>query len=287
MDMFARLARSINNKENGLCLMDVIIIILLCIALGFAVNTDAILNTIVNGVELQCDTQYESLLCNDYNPCTLDILSPVPCSLGSTCSPYQCTYLALANGSCCNHNDFCYYNDPLKTCVYGTCMSPDFTLCKGYCNTDADCFPITALNPVVNTTTTCVFHSCLTQFVVQTNVVSPLSLMNLTVANSSNISSCLSAICVNDFDAGFSTCTYQWTCAPFRNDAEPPGKRAEAFDDESYDSASVSPTSISNSSSSSSSDPRFPLRGIYRNAYRTVNQLILSRVRSFAASVTS
>ena len=265
---FSTRARRISNKGTGELLLEVIAIILLALALGFAVASWLLANSIDSHALDQCSHSMESIYCNDYNPCTLDVISPVPCALGSNCSAYQCTYIELANGTCCDQADFCYYPDPAKACVFGSCRSPDPTLCKGYCVSDSDCIPITAVTPEVSVTTSCVYQSCLTQFVIEGQVVDPLLLIDLTVANSSNISSCMDAICVNQFFFGLSTCTYQWNCAPF---IDPLSDKKKRFALE-----------IDQNGSAPLTFPRFPLPRLFNHAYETANQLILDRIASFA-----
>src|ERR1700742_316849 len=50
-----------------------------------------------------------------------------------------CIHERMVNGSCCNKEDYCYYDDPCKKCVFGVCQSPNASLCKGFCNTVDDC----------------------------------------------------------------------------------------------------------------------------------------------------
>jgi hypothetical protein len=136
------------------------------------------------------------------------------------CPKDLCIHEPMINGSCCNKYDYCYYDDPCKKCVFGTCQSPNASLCKGFCNTDADCnitLPISA-EFILNS---CVFNSCVTVFESVTPVPNPISLINTGNGNFTalSIKSCISAVCFSSVSgdplSNSTFCYFTWNCAPF------------------------------------------------------------------------
>src|SRR5277367_3007517 len=205
-------------------IFSVITIIFLAIALGFGANANSNINTL----QTKLCTGTQSILCTDFNPCTADLITYISCddTNVSGCLQFKCKYVPLANGSCCNDNDFCYRNDPSKVCFYGKCVSPNPTVCKGFCTTAGDC-PIL---PIVDTDAAidydCIYNSCVTTTVIiSDNVITyPYNILdNSTLANL-NTSSCLSASCyyVSNSTPAFSVCTFTWSCSVFVNFESPP-----------------------------------------------------------------
>jgi len=229
-------ARNILTNTVIIIILCIIIIILSAICMGFGIAT----NNEVNGIDNRLCTTTESLACTDFNPCTRDIIQPINCGGGSlsgpdSCASFECTNVPLANGSCCNQYDFCYYDDPGKTCLFGTCQSSDPTLCKGYCNEPEDCLvPIPLTVNVDAIDTDCVFHSCVTIVTVATYpITNPFSLINTSNGNLTalNISGCLMANCVSDFLDDFTVCLYQWKCGPYVGLENEKKKKKREFED--------------------------------------------------------
>jgi len=208
----------VRTKSTFIIILGIIIIILLLIHFGLYV----INNNNLNNIQNQLCIQQQSGRCNDFNPCTIDYIENI-CGnisgIGESCQSFQCVNVPLANGSCCNMDDFCYLNDPNKACVFGSCKSPDPTLCKGYCNINSDC-EIIPLNIITdNYFTTCEFNSCVTTVLnALAFIPNPMSLLNATDDfTNREIASCLQATCTaNAFDQD-SICIYTYTCAPFLN----------------------------------------------------------------------
>lgn len=213
----------VSRKSTGVIILEVIIIILLLIHFGFFVNIFGDVERIQNK---ECPLQ-QSDLCSDFNPCTIDYLETT-CgnrsdSGGINCKTYQCLNVPLANGSCCNRDDFCYTDDPAKACVFGQCKSPNASKCKGYCGnaTEFDegvCLDL-PLTVDSNINTGCFFGSCVTITVIVDPVSDPFSLLDINNNNFNNLNtaSCLQAFCTSNINAGFTACYYTWTCAPFIN----------------------------------------------------------------------
>lgn len=115
-----------------------------------------------------------------------------------TCSDsWFCTEpLKLADGSCCNEDDFCYLPDPTKVCRSGECVSSNYSLCKGSCAIDDDCstypVPISA-NVNADITITCNLGTCNT-FVYSANPYpDPFSILNTTTSAQRSTAACLDA----------------------------------------------------------------------------------------------
>jgi hypothetical protein len=223
----------------------IVILVLVCLTWPVASRS---LNSVslLDGVCTSGNTAVESDECNDGNPCTLDIKQRV--NTGCTrklfvnqsaedgaCQEYQCTNVPLATGSCCNRDDFCYFDDPNKKCYNGVCKSLDPTLCKGYCEVDDDCRNEFKTIPLqINDTTYaagyepfCIFNSC-TQFVsFNARFTDPLAMVYPYNGNLSlfNFSKCVNVVCYKpDLSgvSGFNTCLYTWKCAPYLNLPYPP-----------------------------------------------------------------
>lgn len=177
-----------------------------------------------------------SFKCNDYDPCTLDVIDYVHIDDDDRhdfwrrddddehhhhhhhCPPLAaCRHLPVANGTCCNEEDYCYLSDEHKRCVDGRCVSPNLTLCKGYCtdvlNCSANAIPL-IVSPL-DVFPQCFFGSCVTTVIVAQTPVDPYALINVTSNDVRRLEGCLDAVCVfnpNSFDY---KCIYVWRCAPF------------------------------------------------------------------------
>lgn len=226
----------INRKLNWIIILAIVIIILLLLWWYWPW---AIKSNINQSNDLICP-QYESILCFDADPCTLDLISDICGNVtnnggGSSCTSKQCKNVPLADGACCNAQDYCYYPDDTKTCIDGTCRSSNASLCKGFCNgTNATCPPLPlTINPN-NTITECIFNSCTTISLITAPVVNPYELIDTSNGNITNlnIESCLTATCVRDtnFDPVASVCFFNWACAPYLG-INGPGKKRVIFDE--------------------------------------------------------
>jgi hypothetical protein len=198
--------------------------------------------------EVQCQSDNTAIVSDDCltgNACQLGIKQRIDTgcassgdvgSSGESCQQYQCTSVPLETGSCCNRDDFCYFDDPNKKCYQGVCKSLDPTLCKGYCTTDADCrtpetqFPFqindTAYNPAgpePYRRPVCIYNSC-TQMVLFSGVTTdPLAMIYPYNGDKLlfNFSKCASVVCVPTFFPD-NVCAYTWNCAPYLNLPYPP-----------------------------------------------------------------
>jgi len=103
--------------------------------------------------------------CNDYDPCTGNYLLP----------DGSCTTRPFQNGTDCSSESYCYVDDTPATCCDGSCTNTNVTLCKGYCQVDADCVNDIPFNPnVVEANNTfgvlikgpfCIAQSCVTYLI--------------------------------------------------------------------------------------------------------------------------
>jgi hypothetical protein len=100
--------------------------------------------------------------CNDYDPCTG----------GYSLNDGSCTFRPLQNGSDCTKENYCFAPDTPTTCCDGTCTNPNVTLCKGFCEVDADCiYSVPFEQNIIDTNNTfgivvigpvCIASSCVT-----------------------------------------------------------------------------------------------------------------------------
>ena len=123
------------------------------------------------------------------------------------------------DGTCCNRHDFCYLDDPTKSCQQGVCVSQNATLCRGFCAVDTDCtvnasapFPFF---PTVETDIFCLNGACVAQAQAINPVQSPDDLLNLSTQDQRNISACLESFCfpVNISGPPAQICQYAWVCS--------------------------------------------------------------------------
>ena len=63
-----------------------------------------------------CNAKESRLACPTSNGCQVGVLRQM-CQTDDPCEQYECVIENLADGSCCDRNDFCNYEDPTKTCV--------------------------------------------------------------------------------------------------------------------------------------------------------------------------
>ena len=140
----------------------------------------------------------------------------------TTCSnQWFCTEpVKLADGSCCNEDDFCYLADSTKVCRSGECVSSNYSLCKGACSVDEDCetnpVPISAnVNGVI--TRFCTYGSCITTIDTAYLYPDPFSALDTSSATNRSIAACLEAECVVTGQVGVDElpfqCTYKWICS--------------------------------------------------------------------------
>ena len=110
--------------------------------------------------------------CNDYNPCTTNLLLP----------DGSCAHRPMSNGTDCTAEDVCYRDsrherdedeerdsDRAKFCCDGTCVSRSPHSCRGHCREDSDCLRRHARLPLrreamddILVDTFCLGQSCIT-----------------------------------------------------------------------------------------------------------------------------
>jgi len=220
---------NVNWRANIIIVLAVIIIILLL----FLIWPWVVGNNLENSIEGEICPPSTSILCDDFNPCTLDLITPICGNItnnggGTSCQSFQCQNIPLSNGSCCSAEDVCYYDDPNKACVFGTCKSPDPTLCKGYCiGDDASTCPPLPFNIDTNVTTpivSCMYNSCVTLFQFNSPIAVATSILDTSDATditNLNIEACLESSCVVGrngflpFPEVQSICIFKWKCAPY------------------------------------------------------------------------
>lgn len=134
------------------------------------------------------------------------------------CRVRVCRHFPMAEGSCCNREDYCYTYDHHKRCHQGICKSRDVTKCKGYCVSSEDC-PVLPL--VINgsdISAFCFYGSCVTIAFVLYNPGDPNLLLNQSAYPPiGKLEACLASSCVWLPDNGYYSCTYVWRCAPWVN----------------------------------------------------------------------
>lgn len=201
----------INRKHSFLSLGITICLVVLCIAMGFAIHANHEVEEIEHG---EFTYSQPSLTYTDYDACTLDVLVTPRCRS----KPSYVTHIPLSNGSCCTQGeDFCYNEDATKACVFGVCRSSDVTQCRGYCADDSSftcnyAIPL-ALDPY-NTFRAdyCLFNSCVTYVMFADLLIAdPLALVT-----DPNYRSCLAVTCTSQpLGEGATICLFTWRCAPF------------------------------------------------------------------------
>ena len=279
----SRWLRDINNKKNVLIVLFLLILLFAILGMTYTIHVSHEVDELVEADCLTCQIQQSSILCTDFNPCSRDVLSPITCpnindgNGGTSCSSYRCDHYNLSEGSCCNDDDYCYRDDPLKTCTDGVCRSLDSTLCKGWCQDDSDCcnpagptcpFPLfpALYHGAESLRQMCVFHSCVTFFQVDEPIPDPMNLFQVNTYEEIQMQSCYEAICQPDFINPLPACLYQWKCAPFIG----------AFKKRGTDEDLQITTN--------DSMKQFPLRGLYGEDFRRANQIIrdalLARIRN-------
>lgn len=151
-----------------------------------------------------------------------------------TCSnEWFCTEpIKLADGSCCNEDDFCYLEDSTKTCQSGECVSSNYSLCKGACTVDEDCetHPITlSPNYIGESATVCYWGSCITTATVAYNYPNPKDLLDTNTSDTKSTAGCVSGVCDLIGDVGVDEfpyeCTFKWDCSKHNPQVPDPGKK--------------------------------------------------------------
>jgi hypothetical protein len=277
----AELKRLNQRKQRITLILEAVIIVLLLVLIPFLLNVMKTTDTVQSTV-CPVNTGAISLDCSDGDPCTMDVKTLLPtteCS-GSqvstqSCVQYACQHIKMANGSCCNSNDFCYTDDPNKKCVLGECIT-DPLLCKGYCtNHSSQCpeLPFIVQDYYTSVSTACYSHACVYTVTVEMYIADPYSLLYDDPLDMTyfNISSCLVASCDYRFLTGLiegnrqlSICTFGWSCAPLLFPKNSGGKRKRGF--EGVDDAS--------SSSNISSMTRIPHIGVKRSSKLSPSSLM-------------
>lgn len=216
--------KRIRNASYIILFLEIVILILVLLLMSYAIVSSNNAADMQNKICLNT----QSLACTDFNPCTADFITPVSCNGFDNelegCIQYKCVHVPVSNGSCCDQQDYCFLPNPNKACVYGTCLSPEPTECRGWCNTTEegsanDC-PDIPLTPTSNgaAITTCTFNSCTYIVIISFVIISdPLSMIDTQTGNLTNlnISHCLVGYCTWDDVNQFSVCTYNWACAPY------------------------------------------------------------------------
>ena len=285
-------SRQIDNKASGLIFLALIILILAAAIMGVVIHMNKQANTIEQALCIDCMAASANAVCNDFNPCTIDVVHPIMCPTPehktTTCASYSCTHINMSDGSCCNQQDFCYTNDPLKTCNNGICSSPDPTKCKGYCVSVLDCTEA-PIDPEISSegeclNVVCMYSSCVTQLCLTEPLADPMSVFNQTSLALMNESSCYEAVCVTDYFINITYCQYQWKCAPFSGEAESehPGRKREG--DEDYDDSP--PTTPMITSYDGSPVKKVPIRGLFGESNRIVQLQILNFVLNHTMNTT-
>jgi hypothetical protein len=200
-------------------------ILALLALIGIFTITGLTLHEVEEIEDSTCDYE-ESIACWDGNGCHASLRRRICREEGTaaltstgTCTSanYVCENPTYPDGTCCNQNDFCFLDDPNKTCQQGQCVSTDPTLCKGFCTVDADCtdsaFPF-PIYPTASSTTFCLNGACFAYVYAFSPVISPNDLLNRTTLAARNISSCIESSCfVFDIDGDIQVCQYAWTCS--------------------------------------------------------------------------
>lgn len=157
---------------------------------------------------------------DDGNPLIPDINTTLGCANPN----YVCENLPYPDGTCCNKNDFCYRDDPFKTCQQGVCTSSDPTLCRGFCESDDDCifsdtpFPI---YDAADATVFCAGGACFAYVLSFNQVNGPSDLLNMTTLLQRNTSACLEMSCFQVFEENDCSvfqvqyCQYAWACSRY------------------------------------------------------------------------
>lgn len=217
---------AINWKAWSILGIVIAILILLAIDTGGVWSTWSMVSTLSNAPP--CPVEDEA--CSDFDPCHV-------CVKRTLCAPpaggqpveecgrdFYCDCRPVPNGTCCNEQDYCYLPDPEKRCVYGTCVSPNQTLCRGACpyNTGTDT-PCNATIPILQfggeypaTETFCVLASCVTLFTVNGQWAQCDSFLDRTSSNVSRATAaCAACQPFQDPTTQTTSCMCQWNCAPF------------------------------------------------------------------------
>ena len=187
-----------------------------------------------------CNESAPAPECWDYDPCTLDVALPGSCAPGAP-AVTRCEHRALADGTPCDAEDFCYYPGDARTCQQGVCLGVDEELCKGFCQVDADCIPIELEVSFFEQDTFCYAGSCVTSgYLEYMPIADPEALIHRTLPWYQdvawyNLTSCVTGACAyhdyqnpDEADMEYTICLFTWDCAFFDNPPAP-RRRAEAL----------------------------------------------------------
>lgn len=151
------------------------------------------------------------------------------------CNLYVCSApRELADGSCCNEEDFCYLPDPKKVCQSGECVSKNYSNCKGSCNINSDClvYPVPiSPNFYGDITTTCYWGTCMTILNAAFMYVNPMDALDANSTYNRSTVACLQGECylvgdplVDEFPY---QCIYTWKCSAHNQQVVIPVKKRD------------------------------------------------------------
>ena len=92
----------------------------------------------------------DNVLCNDCNPCTVNLYFAATDS---------CQFPPSEEGTSCSAEDACYLPGVAKQCSCGACVSARDN-CPGICTTIADCPPLNTTVPGNELIVQCLYGSC-------------------------------------------------------------------------------------------------------------------------------
>ena len=133
------------------------------------------------------------------------------------CDQFICVVENLADGSCCDRNDFCSVSNPLKTCQLGQCVSPNATDCKGYCTVLDNCsaipLPFLSFAPQ-DLEQFCFGGVCYTLIGTVYPFDTPQEMFNLTTAAQREVANCQTGQLVPDLfgDEAYGA-IFVWSCS--------------------------------------------------------------------------
>lgn len=270
-----RRVKAISIKSSTLIVWAIVVLIFAILWMAFVIHVNHEVDEIVNLKTSELTYGEVSLDCSDQNSCTIDIKTRISCPSqipDVACDSYGCSHIPLADGSECNQNDFCYADDPSKTCVEGTCRSRNSSLCLGFCDDNIPCcdlldpscvFPykLNLLNPG-EVYHYCAYNSCVTLVISDVPIAEPMNLFVNANLGDLNQSACIEAVCTTDFFDDITACLYQWECAP-------------------YVSVTNKKRAISSSATlkiGNETVKPLPIKSRDRDVYLSLNELVLSKI---------
>ena len=270
-----RRVKGISIKSSTLIGWGVVVLIFAILWMAFVIHVNHEVDEIVTWKTPLSTRGEVSIDCWDGNACSVDIKTRISCPSqipNTACDSYECSHIQLADGSECNQNDFCYADDPLKTCVDGTCRSPNASLCLGYCDDNIPCcdlldpscvFPykLNLLNPG-EVYHYCAYNSCVTLVISDVPIPDPANLFVNANIGDLNQSACIESVCTTDFFNDITACLYQWACAPYVSVTNK--KRAISSSTTlKIDNETIKP---------------LPVKSRDRDIYLAINELVLSKI---------